>query len=250
MDNNDNDLDFLGIKFINPGEYASLDKDQRTCVSLAQIETLAVAVRVYQIDKDKFTGSIKGNIAAVGRETIVQEVDSLFCPDGKSTHLILHKKEDLSGDAKPGDEVVISYADGSGHIIPVGDEAKFAYDIDFEGDPMVLDKITQFLNSASDGGKFKLTSDRIAEVVGNAVTNAGLAAFREFGMKAPESVEVAITEHIRILDLKSEAILVSEKMLKAHQFGYRLDMQESTRPQEVFRGAIREHAHQKTSMKM
>lgn len=230
------DLDFLGIRYVNPGEYPTLSRDEQLCVAIAQSEIMAVAVRVYQVEPG-FTGVIKGNIATVGRESVVQEIDSRFTPDKNIPHLMLHKKSNLSSDVKPGDEVVIRYADGSAKVIPVDKEAKYAYDIDFEGDPAFLKRIAEFLNAASDGGKVRLTSDRIAEVVGNAITNAHLSALKEFGVARPDKVSVAITEHVKTLDLSREAIRVSEKLLKAHERGYRIDMQESTKPQVVFIGA-------------
>lgn len=239
---NDNDLDFTGLIYINPSKYKTLSADQHTCISLAQVEArqLSVHVRVYQVDKNHFNGGIKGNIAAVGRESIVQEVDRCFVPGGLANHpcLVVHNKSDLRGDAKPGDEVVISYSDGYGRIIPVHEEAKFAYDIDLEDDAKSLSIITQYLNKASDGGRVRLTADRIAEVIGAAVTNAAKAGdpFVEFGLATPESVAVAITEHVRTLDLQQESVRVSEKMLVAFSQSYRIDLQQSTSPQEIFRG--------------
>lgn len=236
---NDNDLDFTGIRFVNPGEYGDLTKDEQLCVALAQSEMLAVSVRVYQV-MPGFTGAVKGNIATVGRESVIQEVDPRFTPDQSIPHLMLHKKADLKGDVHPGDEVVIRYADGSAKVIPVAVDAKYAYDIDLDGDPAMLKRITEFLAQASDGGKVRLTSDRIAEVVGNAVTNAHLEAFKQFNVPRPEQVSVAITEHVKTLDLQQESIRVSEKLLKAHERGYRVDLQESTKPQVVFVGAPKE----------
>lgn len=233
-----NDLDFTGLKFINPGEYTKLNHDEKTCVALAQMESLSVFVRVYQVDKNNFTGAIKGNIAAVGRESVVQEVDRRFAGGSDIPHMIIHKKSDLFGaDIKPGDEVVISYSRGAGHVIPVEKDARYAYEIDFDGAPELLEKITNFIRDASSGGRVKMTSDRIAEVVGNAITNASLSALAEFGTKRPELIAVEITEHIKALDLKSESVRVSEKLLKSHQVGYRIDLQDSIKPQVVFSGA-------------
>lgn len=232
-----NDLDFTKIRFVNPGKYAELSDDEQRCVSLAQAEILAVSVRVYQVEPG-FNGSIKGVIAAIGRESVIQEVDPRFTPDKSIPHLVLHKKSDLDRDVQPGAEVVIRYADGSAKVIPVDREAKYAYDIDLEGDAVTLKRITEFLAQASDGGKVRLTSDRIAEVVGNAVTN--LSARNQLNLPRPNRVSVAITEHIKTIDLQKESIRISEKLLKAHERGYRLDLQESSKPQVVFVGTPKE----------
>jgi len=229
----DNDLDFTdGIRYVNPGELGDLMPDAQLCVSLAQTEMLAVSVRVYQVDKS-FSGAIKGNIATVGREFVAQEIDSRFTPDPSVPHLMLHKKENMNAAVNPGDEVVICYADGSAKVIPVAKNAKYAYDIDFDGDPALLKRIADFLNNASMGGEVRLTSDRIAEVIGNAVTNAAFV-LGQMGVARPQHISVAITEHVKTLDLKQESVRMSEKMLKAFERGYRIDLQESTKPQTLF----------------
>lgn len=232
----DKSLDFAGIKFINPMEYHQLPQDQRVCISLAQTEILAINVRVYQVDKN-FTGAIKGNIAAVGRESFIQEIDKQFTPDSSIPYLMIHDKKNVMGNVAPGDEVVINYENGIGKVIPVATDAKYVYDIKLLGNSNLLNRVTEFLNNASQGGKVRLTSERIAEVIGGAITNAHSSAFREFNSSKPEHVIVGITEHIKTLDLKQESIRVSEKLLDAYDVGYRVNKQESTAPQVIFVGA-------------
>lgn len=228
------DLDFTkeGIRYVNPGEYKDLSWDAYKCVALAQSEMLAVSVRVYQITKD-FTGSIKGTISTVGKESVVQEVDPSFTPDPKIPHLIIHEKSLLNADVTPGDEVVIRYVDGTARVIPVGKDAKYTYDIELDGPPEALKRITDFLAKASNNGEIRLTADRIAEVVGNAVTNL----YRD---TRPESISVAVTEFVKSIDLKKESIVVSEKLLDAYESGYRVNLQASTPRQVVFVGTPEE----------
>jgi hypothetical protein len=235
--NSDDIFEALGVTYINPGDYDKLNHEERMCLSLAQIESLSVSIRVYRADKTVMNSAIKGCIATVGRDSAVQEVDRNFTPDTDIPHMVIHKKCNLNREVKPGDDVVIRYQDGIGRVIPVRQNALYAYDIDFDGDEVTLERITRFISEASNGGVIKLSPEKIAEVVGNAVTNVGSCLTMSlFGMKKPDSIIVDITDHILTLDMQHESIIVSEKLLKAHQFGYRADLQNEIKPQIVFNG--------------
>jgi len=221
----------IPVRYIPPKEYESMGEDFEVSANMAQMELLDMDIRVYAVEGGATIESLGGEIQNVGKTKVAQTLSKEFGLSDKHRHVVIHDKDRLGGfnNYQPGDNVHISYSNGVGKVTPCFPGARYIYEIDSQDalPEEQVEKIAQFISTASAGGKIRLSSDKIAEVVGNAIQNIHHTQMRDYGMAIRKDQVLVSTT-----DMVESAPVTRAVLLKAYEHGYRPDKTETNKARE------------------